>query len=569
MSSCVWLGISAKAQEGLFLPFSQVHSDIARNLGGTGLGLAISKRLGQTTASHNAEQHSTAHASMLRCCFLSLLLLTPVSPACVCVGSVELMGGRLWVVSEVGRGSCFHFTVPCAGQDTERPRYLTPTWLLPASERIIHSPVARLLLIDANPVTSRALMDAVALWSIESLWAHTVAEALTLLQAQPRPSIQALLIDHRALYSDEGLQAVLQAESEMEEKRSRAIADGDAVPLPPVLHDLTRLEELKRAMVPPGAAASEPLPVRFIVFVPVTFQSRLRAASPVPLLCISTPVKPRTLFHVLTETEPDGRSPSSSPFASSSSLASRVKLGRSPATPKGRTLNPSRSARSATLPLPSTAVPHLQLPRSSVGAKAGTLGSSSPPSPSSSSSASPGVGSPLRPSFAEQFPFDGLVIVEDNFVNQKLLQRMLIKLGYPAKRLLTADNGAISVELVEKHAADSAEPLLVLMDVFMPVMDGLEATRRMRALPALAPTDSRRPYIIALTANAMQGDRDVCITAGMDSYLPKPVTLEALKAEMRTAHQHLTQQTQTHSTTHMHSTNHTNHTQAAAPQTDA
>ena len=443
------------------------------------------------------------------------------------------MGGRLWVHSEVGRGSSFHFTVPCSGQDVDRPRYLTPTWLLPASERIPRRPVARLLLIDANPVTSRTLMDTVALWSIDSLWARTYADALALLQGQSRPSVQALLIDHRALYSEEGMQQVLEAESGMEEKRSRAAADGESVSPPPVLHDLTRLEELKRAVAVPGGGASDLPSVRFIVFVPVTYQSRLRAASPVPLLCISTPVKPRTLFHVLTESEPDGRSPSSSPFPGSPSLTAR-KLIRSPATPTSRTSTQPRPMRPLSLS-PSAAASSPESPPSqpSVVAKAASSGAAS-------GSGGPGVGAPLRPSFAEQFPFEGLVIVEDNFVNQKLLQRMLVKLGYSAARISTADNGQISVELVQKQAEHSAAPLLVLMDVFMPVMDGLEASRQLRALPTLA--DGRRPYIIALTANAMQGDRDVCLSAGMDSYMSKPVTLEALKAELRTAHQHLSQQ---------------------------
>ena len=67
----------------------------------------------------------------------------------------------------------------------------------------------------------------------------------------------------------------------------------------------------------------------------------------------------------------------------------------------------------------------------------------------------------------------------------------------------------------------------------MPVMDGLEATRQLRGLPALS--GALRPYIIALTANAMQADSDACIASGMDAYMSKPVTLEALKAEFSTA----------------------------------
>ena len=62
---------------------------------------------------------------------------------------------------------------------------------------------------------------------------------------------------------------------------------------------------------------------------------------------------------------------------------------------------------------------------------------------------------------------------------------------------------------------------LILMDIFMPVMDGLESTRQIRANPNVPPT--YQPSIVALTANAMQGDRDKCLQAGMDSYLSKPI----------------------------------------------
>jgi CheY-like chemotaxis protein len=67
----------------------------------------------------------------------------------------------------------------------------------------------------------------------------------------------------------------------------------------------------------------------------------------------------------------------------------------------------------------------------------------------------------------------------------------------------------------------------------MPVMDGLEATRQLRGLETLS--GPLRPYIIALTANAMQADSDACFASGMDAYMSKPVTLEALKTEFNTA----------------------------------
>lgn len=107
-----------------------------------------------------------------------------------------------------------------------------------------------------------------------------------------------------------------------------------------------------------------------------------------------------------------------------------------------------------------------------------------------------------------------ILIVDDNLVNLKLAQRVLIKLGYkPA----SAQNGIEALELVTTQHFD-----IVLMDVQMPDMDGLEATRRIRKL------QKPQPLIIAMTANAMQGDRDECIQAGMDDYISKPIKLELL-----------------------------------------
>ena len=109
-----------------------------------------------------------------------------------------------------------------------------------------------------------------------------------------------------------------------------------------------------------------------------------------------------------------------------------------------------------------------------------------------------------------------LLLAEDKVVNQKVALRMLQRLGYRAD---VASNGCEVVEAVQRQPYD-----VVLMDMQMPEMDGLEATRRVRDdFPA-----ERQPYIIALTANAMEGDRDRCLEAGMDDYLSKPVKLDAL-----------------------------------------
>jgi PAS domain S-box-containing protein len=109
-----------------------------------------------------------------------------------------------------------------------------------------------------------------------------------------------------------------------------------------------------------------------------------------------------------------------------------------------------------------------------------------------------------------------ILLAEDNAVNQKVARHMLEKMGYRAD---VAANGVEVLEALEQRPYD-----LVLMDVRMPEMDGLEATRRVRASwPA-----ERQPRIFAMTAGAMPGDREECLEAGMDGYISKPVRKEEL-----------------------------------------
>ncbi len=114
-----------------------------------------------------------------------------------------------------------------------------------------------------------------------------------------------------------------------------------------------------------------------------------------------------------------------------------------------------------------------------------------------------------------------VLLVEDNPVNQRMALHMLRKSGHAAE---LAENGAVAVEKLSK-----TDYTLVLMDCSMPVMDGYEATRRIRERER--ETGVHVP-IIALTANAMPGDRERCLAAGMDEYLPKPVTATQLQAKI-------------------------------------
>ena len=136
---------------------------------------------------------------------------------------------------------------------------------------------------------------------------------------------------------------------------------------------------------------------------------------------------------------------------------------------------------------------------------------------------------PARAAARSVHPFAGLearhgeriLLAEDNVVNQKVALHMLEHLGYRAD---LAANGHEVLEAMERQTYD-----LILMDMQMPEMDGLEATRR---IVAAQPQPAARPWIIALTANAMQGDREHCLAAGMDDYLSKPIKKHELMAAL-------------------------------------
>ncbi len=127
----------------------------------------------------------------------------------------------------------------------------------------------------------------------------------------------------------------------------------------------------------------------------------------------------------------------------------------------------------------------------------------------------------MDPEMAKKHPLR-ILLAEDILVNQKLALRLLQQMGYRAD---VASNGLEAVQSVERQPYD-----VVLMDVQMPEMDGLEASRRICARWPLG----QRPAIIAMTANAMQGDREMCLEAGMDDYVSKPIRPdELIKALMK------------------------------------
>jgi CheY-like chemotaxis protein len=131
--------------------------------------------------------------------------------------------------------------------------------------------------------------------------------------------------------------------------------------------------------------------------------------------------------------------------------------------------------------------------------------------------------SKLDPSLAQRLPLR-VLLCDDNAINQKVASRLLQQMGYRAD---LAGNGVEALSALDRQAYD-----MVFMDVMMPEMNGFEATaaiRERQKKPGQYPNYKSPMIIVAMTANAMQGDREKCLEAGMDDYVAKPVRLEDIR----------------------------------------
>ncbi len=372
------IGIPSDRLDRLFKPFSQVDSSTSRHYGGTGLGLVICQRL------------------------------------------CEMMGGKIWVKSEVGKGSTFYFTV-----------ITHAVYSVASADLDVMQPQLegkRLLIVDDNATNCQILTLQGQSWGMLTRAARSGAEALDWLQKGE--SFDLAILDMQM----------------------------------PGMDGLTLAAEIRKQ------SGCQELP---LVMLTSIGKPEISDSSQINYFAafLNKPIKQSQLFEVLNQ----------------------VLIGQ-----------------------PIKVRPIYSLP--------------------------PEIDAHL----AERLPLK-ILLAEDNVVNQQVALHLLQRMGYRAD---VVGNGLEVLEAIRRQAYD-----VVFMDVQMPEMDGLEATRRicqanfqpLKGLPTIsygvnhlqpAPSPQakkhlqnltwHKPWIIAMTANAMQGDREMCLEAGMDDYISKPVRIEEL-----------------------------------------
>jgi signal transduction histidine kinase/CheY-like chemotaxis protein len=365
------IGIPQERMNRLFQSFSQVDASTTRKFGGSGLGLAISKRLS------------------------------------------EMMEGTIWVESQVGSGSIFHFTIRARIADLPHASYMVTAQP--------HLTGKRVLIVDDNPTNRKILLAQTHGWGMITVPATSGAEALDLL---------------RRAYAADAVQPFDLAILDMQMPEMDGLMLAEAI------------RQMERGARNGGAHPGEATPARPLPLVMLTSlgkmenDARLREFS----AFLAKPVKASQLYNTLINV-----------FASESPVSFHDLVVR-----------------------PIAAEAH-------------------------------GIDHHM----GERLPLH-ILLAEDNSTNQKLAVLMLERLGYRAD---VAANGLEVLDALHRQRYD-----VILMDVQMPELDGLEATRRIRAeFPA-----ESQPSIIAMTANVMQGDREHCLEAGMNGYLGKPIHFEEL-----------------------------------------
>ncbi len=518
------IGIPTDKLGRLFQAFSQVDASTTRKFGGTGLGLAICKQL------------------------------------------AELMGGSIWVDSTEGVGSTFNFTIPCKAATGPDRSHLYR----------VHPQLEgrRLLIVDRTATARRLVRPSVELWGMEPVVVGSVGEALEALDGGHEADL--VILDAEATDDPIG-------EAPVGEAPIGEAPVGEA-PVGKAQRELRRLAE---------ACGSRHLPLVLLTHAGLGIE---QALEPMAALSVLTrPLKPEQLQETLAGIDRAPRRsaapaadvaapPAVAPPASESALrillaedqpvnqkvvllmlealgyrADAVTNGTEALEALGRKpydvvlmdkqmpeMNGLEAARRIRQDLASDRQPqvialtgegqwgletdfdgYLGKPIQ-LGALRETLERVESSLPDARSlragpvAGTAGESDRDRPELALEHPLR-ILVAEDNLTNQKVTLGMLEKLGCEAD---VVTNGALVLEACDRQPYD-----VVLMDVQMPEMDGCEASRRLHRTLG----EERRPYIVAITAYAIQGDRERYLEAGMDDYINKPIRRDQLCAALRSA----------------------------------
>jgi two-component system, sensor histidine kinase and response regulator len=363
------IGLTEEQRSHLFQSFSQADASTTRRFGGTGLGLAISKRL------------------------------------------VELMGGKIGVESEPGKGSTFWFTAPLAKQDHDT-RQAAPDY-----SADLHN--LRVLVVDDNATNRKILQEQLTAWGMKNMSVESGPSALEMLRSA-----------------------------------AKAGEPYDLVILDMIMPGMDGVELAQRIAADPSISSTKLMMLSSIGSRAESEQGRQTDIE----VHLTKPVKQSRLFDAIVTT--------TATTEDDNEILTKA---------------PGQEAAS---------VPGRSFEKAQTGSR-------------------------------ERLTRGHVLVAEDNHINQKVAVKMLERLGYRAD---VAADGLEAVEALSRIPYGA-----VLMDVQMPEMDGYEATAEIRRRERADP-EARHTPIIAMTANAMQGDREQALEAGMDDYVPKPVKAEKLEA---------------------------------------
>ena len=389
------IGIPLDKQHRLFKSFQQVDASTTRHYGGTGLGLAICKRL------------------------------------------VELLGGRIWVDSDAGKGAAFHFTILAKAAAASAP----PNWQS-AQPQLLGR---RLLLVEDNAFNRNVIKHRAEHWGMTVATAVNSREAFGLLQprrieVENRPGSEARQRDQESSVENRvpGQPSTLDPRlSPLPSGQPETLFDAVIIDLQlPDMDGFALAGEIRKLPQAPQ------IPLLLLSSVRLRNDDTRPSALGITVF-VHKPIRPAQLLDALCR-------------------AMSVQVQREKRTP---------------------------------GAPA------------------------LDIHFASRMPLR-VLLADDNPINQKVGMSVLLKLGYRAD---VANNGAEVMKALEQKPYD-----ILFLDVQMPEMDGLECARQI----CQRWNRDKRPVVIAMTGNALMGDREKCLSAGMDDYISKPVRIVELQTAL-------------------------------------